>query len=320
MNVIVFLETSGEKKEEINRGLLTEGNRIASSVGGDLLALAIGECDETALTGFDLLTLYKVGGVNDYSGEVYAWAAAKVLAGIPFGLLLFAHTDRGAEIAPRAASYLHTVAVSDCVDIVVRENRLFYERLLYGGQFSQEVSYEMDLPQVASIKTEVLNIRPGGSGIPSSIAIAVDVPDDLPRTKVLDRIPPDYKTVDILYAKRIIGVGLGGEDTLPLVEELSHLLESSIGTTRPVVDDGYIPRERMIGQTGKTVAPDLYIALGLSGSPHHVAGIAQAKTILSVNADPKAPIFSVSDKGFKGDLHEILPRLIERIKQLRDDA
>jgi electron transfer flavoprotein alpha subunit len=138
----------------------------------------------------------------------------------------------------------------------------------------------------------------------------------------LELIPPDYRTVDILYAKRIIGAGSGcGEPgLLSLVEELSHLLEGSIGTTRPVVDDGYLPKERMIGQTGKTIFPELYIALGISGSPHHVAGIQASKTILSVNRDPRAPIFNVSDAGFICDLKTLLPKLINRIKRYRDEG
>ena len=99
--------------------------------------------------------------------------------------------------------------------------------------------------------------------------------DDIPHTEYLDLIPPDYRTVDIVHAKRIIGVGAGCADPqlLEMVNDLSSILEGSLGTTRPVVDDGYLPRERMIGQTGKTVMPDFYLALGISGSPHHIAGI-----------------------------------------------
>jgi len=105
---------------------------------------------------------------------------------------------------------------------------------------------------------------------------------------------------------------------MALVEELSSLLEGSIGTTRPVVDEGRLPKERMIGQTGKTVAPDSYLALGISGSPHHVAGIQQSGSTLSINRDPRAPIFGTADAGFVCDLDMLLPKLIDRIKRFRD--
>jgi electron transfer flavoprotein alpha subunit len=325
-DVIVFLETSGEKREQINRGLLTEGRRIASFLSGNLAAMTVGAWAEgpAGLEGYGVSTFYRVegNGLEEYSGEAFGWAAKEALKGISFGLLLFAHTDRGAELAPRVAYSLASACVSGCVDINVNDNNtLVYEKFVYGGQFAQEVSFGRSFPEVATIRPEVLNDRQSGEALTASVLIiTVDVPSDLPRSRVLDRMPPDYRTVDILYAKRIIGAGSGCADLFPLVEELSDLLESSIGTTRPVVDDGFIPRDRMIGQTGKTVSPELYLALGLSGSPHHVAGIQQSKTILSVNRDPKAPVFSVSDKGFAGDLRVVLPRLIARIKQYRDEG
>jgi electron transfer flavoprotein alpha subunit len=139
------------------------------------------------------------------------------------------------------------------------------------------------------------------------------------RMRSLQLIPPDFKTIDILYAKRIVGVGSGCSD-LSLAEELAQLLEASVGTTRPMVDDGHIPKKRMIGQTGKTVSPGLYMALGISGSPHHVAGIQQSRQILSVNLDPRAPVFGFSDVGFIGDLNSLLPKLIDRIKRHKNEG
>jgi len=189
------------------------------------------------------------------------------LKNLSFRLFLFGHTDRGAELAPRVALYLNTVAVTDCVDIRIRNEVLVYARLIYGSQFEQEVSLTMSLPEVATIRPEAFDKRESGGSRGISVrTIAVDIPSDFIGPVTLELIPPDYRTVDILYAKRIIGAGFGCGN-LSLVEELSHLLEGAVGTTRPVVDDGHLPRERMIGQTGKTVAPDLYIGLGFQ-DPH----------------------------------------------------
>jgi len=134
-------------------------------------------------------------------------------------------------------------------------------------------------------------------------------------TRVLERIPPDPQTVDVSEAEVIISAGLGCNETaFRQVEELTRLLNASLGATRPVYDLGYTGFERMVGQTGKTVAPRFYLALGISGSMHHLGGIKDSKRIVSVNIDSKVPIFPNSDEAFVADLREVLPLLVERVR------
>jgi electron transfer flavoprotein alpha subunit len=114
-------------------------------------------------------------------------------------------------------------------------------------------------------------------------------------------------------------MGTASEGLLEAARELADLLEGSVGATRPMVDEGRLPKERLIGQTGRTVAPDLYVALGISGSPHHVAGVRNAERVLSINRDVRAPIFQFSDVGYVADLQEVLPALVAKIKAWRDD-
>jgi electron transfer flavoprotein alpha subunit len=327
-DVILHLETPGEKGDEINRGLLTEGDRLAGLLGGGLFAVIVGDDSPIDLELFGksgVSVLYQVKGnrLSPYCAEVHAWVLKQVLKEIPCRLVLFANSDRGSDLAPRVAASLDTAAVTGCADICAENGTLTYVRLVYGGQFSQEVAFADSGTEVATIAPEVLNIQDGThSGRVRTVDISVEVPSEITGPMSLGLIAPDYRTVDILYAKRIVGAGAGCADPrlMRLVEELSDLLEGSVATTRPVVDDGYLPKERMIGQTGKTVVPDLYLALGISGSPHHVAGIQQTKRILSVNRDPRAPVFDVSDKGFVGDLDSLLPKLIDRIKRYRDEG
>ena len=261
-NVILFLESSGEKGAEVSRGLLTEGSRIATRLGGRLAALTVGASPEdTEEVGrFGVSSFYYVDGpgLSEYNGEAFAWAAQEALRRIPFRLLLFAHTDRGKELAPRIAFYLGTGAVSGCVDIRIKDGVLFYVRYVYGGQFEQEVSYSRPGCQIATIWPEALSVREESGSNPVCVSrLSVEIPPSVVGTRSLELIPPDFGTVDILYAKRIIGAGAGGAPgLLNLVEELSRLLEGSVGTTRAVVDDGYLPKDRMIGQTGKTVLPE----------------------------------------------------------------
>jgi electron transfer flavoprotein alpha subunit len=326
-DVVVFLESSGENRRDINEGLLTEGHRIATNLGGGLSAMIVGPLAEDVhlLERYGVATLYHVegDGLLRYSVEDFAWASARALTELPFRLLLFAQSDRGAELAPRVAFALGRGAVTDCVDIGVRDSVLFYVRSVYGDQLQQEVSYRSPGREIASLRCDVLNEgEPTASGRLQVRSIPVKVPSDLASSAVVEVIPPDYRTVDILFAKRIIGAGSGCADPplLSLVEKLSLLLQGSIAATRPVVDEGFLPKDRMVGQTGKTVAPEIYLALGISGSPHHVAGIQRSKRILSVNRDRRAPIFSVADVGFACDLRSLLPKLIDRITRYRDES
>lgn len=323
-DIVVFLEPPGERRDDLNRGLVTEGVRIARLTGGRVSALTVGTpaVSGDSIEGYGAVALIEVNGdrLRDYTGETYAFAVAKALEDVPFGLLLFGHTDRGREVAPLVASLLATAAVTDCTDIRFADGHLSYVRQPYGRQLEEEIRYGRPAREVASIRTEGL-YRRKEAGSPASLKVirkSVDIPANLRSPRPLDIVPPDYRTVDILYAKRIVGVGAGAAESLGQVEELARLLGASVAATRPVVDDGLIAKTRMIGQTGKSVTPDLYLALGVSGSPHHVAGVQEAKRVLSINLDPRAPMFAFSDTAFVGDVRSLLPRLIALITRYRN--
>jgi electron transfer flavoprotein alpha subunit len=299
-DVIVFLESFGERAEKINKGLLAEGSRIAGLLGGGLSAL----CTDS----------------SEYSSDALARTAKTILENTPFRLLLFAHTDASSELAPLVAMSLGASAVLDCFDIRIRDKTLHYVRRVCGGQFEQEVSYA-NPPEIASLNLELLMDRESVHPAPAHFKrIHLRMSADAARKKIIETVPPDFKTMDIRYAKRILDIGSGCDQPVlrNLAQELSNLLEASIGATRPVIDDGHISKSRMIGQTGKTVSPELLLALGVSGSPHHVDGIRQIGTVLSVNSDMRAPILGISDAGFIADLNGLLPKLINLIKRYRD--
>jgi electron transfer flavoprotein alpha subunit len=295
-DVIVALESS----EEMNRDLLAEGSRIAQLLGGSLSAL--------------------LAEPSTCNSAAWVRSAKAHLEKQPFRVLLFAHTDKGRERSPLMAQTLGAAAVTDCFDIRFRNGALCYARYVYGGQFEQEVTFAHP-PEIVSLKVESLEAQAGLIDAPvpfKSISMQVPENDDVQKTIAI--IPPDSGTVDIRYAKRILDIGAGCDrpELLMWAQELAGLLNASVGTTRLVVDNGRIPKTRMIGQTGKTASPELCLALGVSGSPHHVAGIRKAVKIFAVNSAERAPIFSVSDAGFVTDLNSLLPELITRIKRYRD--
>ena len=320
--VLVLLEWWGEERQTINTGLLGEGERIAGSLGTTVSAVAMGGTPETiAKLGVSDVYLLKGEALSEYRCEVFASAIASFLKQVAPRMLLVAHGDRGQELAPRIAFDLNSTAVTGCADITVKDGRLRYLRPVHGFQFVEEVSFAPGLVEIATILPEALDRRPAPKSEPPHIVeVPVEVLSGTAGSTHLDIIPPDFRMVDIGFAKRIVGAGAGTTDPeiLALVQELAQLLEGSLGTTRPVVDEGRLPKERMIGQTGKSVAPELYLALGISGSPHHVAGIQESGRIIAINRDVRAPIFQFSDIGFIGDLKKVLPGLVARIKTWRD--
>jgi len=296
-DVVVIPE---EGSEAVNAGLLAEGARVAGLLGGRLFALLSdpSECDPGA----------------------WACAAKARLSGMPFRVILFAGSDRGHALASVTALNFDAEAVTDCFDIRFRENCLRYVRSVCGGQFEQEVTCASP-PEFASVIPESLEARKDAlAGSTPAEKIHLSIPHTASTKKTVRILPPDYKTVDIRYAERILDIGAGCDtpSLRDLAEKLASLLEASTGATRLVVDSGSIPKIRMIGETGKTVAPEFTLTLGVSGSPHHIAGLRQSKIILSVNSDGHAPVFGLSDAGFVSDLNALLPNLIARIKQYRD--
>jgi electron transfer flavoprotein alpha subunit len=325
-DIVILLESFSENAEEINRCLTLEGHRISTGLGGHLAALSIGKPLESnsmlADAGISQLYILKNNLFSEYRQEVFCRAITDFLQKFQPRLFLLSNSDIGKELAPSIAHRLETAAVTDCVDIEINGERLFYIKPVYGGQFEEKITFPSGSIEIATFRQEALDkgLRVESNDIKNDIDVVmkkVPIPSSIIRTKPLERIPPDFRTTDIVHAKRIIGTGAGSADKqlIAVVEEFAELLQGSLGATRPVVDDGYLPKERMIGQTGKMVAPELYVSLGISGSPHHVAGIQEAEKIIAVNKDLRAPIFQLSDIGFIGDLKKILPKLVKRIKE-----
>lgn len=308
-DVFVILEPVADGVEDGSAGLLAEGARLADLLGGTVRALSW----ESGESGWL---------------EPVATALVGRLGEAEPAIVLFADGDVGRQLAPMIAQRLGTSALLGCSDTIIRDGEVVFVKPVYGGHLEQEIAFTLGFARVVTVvvappaatadfttAVELISL-----GVEPADAVAATTDATGPPIRRLELVPPDFRTVDLVHAKRIVSAGAGsvGGDLLAAVAELAELLEGSVGATRPVVDDGRLPKERLIGQTGKTVAPDLYLALGISGSPHHVAGVQGASTILSVNRDANAPIFQFSDTGYVGDLEIVLPALVRRIKEWRD--
>jgi electron transfer flavoprotein alpha subunit len=327
--VLPEITNADEDASKLSLGLLTEAGSLAEKTGGAVTAIAFGDRFEDYS---EVLGRYGVSRAYYFIDPLLQYfsaeaGAAAVLASIreekPW-LFLLGDTAVGRELAPRLAALLNTGLVTDCVriDLSEPEKPRFY-RPVYAGQLYQEVILEAGRTMLVTMDPGALDVKP------AAVAMAVDTqvfetklsPESI-KTRHLEYLPADFQTVDVADAETIVAAGMGAidPDLFPLVEELAALLQGAIGTTRPVVDGGKIPRERLIGQTGKVVGPDFYLALGISGASHHVGGIQDSGKIVAINRDPQAPIFQNADAGAVADLREVLPKLIARIKRAKTDG
>ena len=316
-------------KEEISKlslGLLSEANYIAEKVGGTVTALVLSDQNQNYPEVFGQYGVTKAyifidPALEYFSAEAYSAALLPKIRDDEPWLLLMGDTTAGRELAPRLAILLETGLVTNCAKIdLSHPERPIFSRPVYGDQLYQEVVFQTNNTMLLTMAPRVLNVSPiSKSRRVKTSVIEPKLSPQAIRARHLDFLPADYKTVDVVDADVVVSAGMGAatDELLPLVEELATLIEGTIGTTRPVVDEGKITRERMIGQTGKVVNPELYLALGISGSVHHVGGIQDSGRIVSINRDPKAPIFQNSDVGIAADIKDVLPKLIERIKQAR---
>lgn len=316
-------------KEEISKlslGLLSEAKYIAAKVGGAVTALVLSDHSQDyskvfSQYGVTNAYIFKDPVLKYFSAEAYSAAlVAKIQEDEPW-LFLMGHTTVGKELAPQLAALLETGLISNCTKMgLAYPERPKFFRPVYGEQLYQEVIFQTNKTMLVTMDPRVLNVTPVSKS--SKVRTLVIKPKLSPRAiraRHLDFLPADFRTVDVAGANVIISAGMGAatDELLPLAEELADLIKGAIGTTRPVVDEGKISRERMIGQTGKVVSPELYLALGISGSVYHVGGIQDSGKIVSINRDSKAPIFQNSDVGVIADLGDVLPRLIAKIKQAK---
>lgn len=327
--VLPEIKNNGEEIGKLSLGLLTEVRHIAEKVGGAVTALVLDEENQDYSRVFGKYGIARAYVFQDpllkySSAEAYAAALLPRIQEEKPWLLLTGHTTVGRELAPRLAALLGTGVITNCakIDLSEPESPKFY-RPVYGDQLYQEVVFQTDRTMLVTMDPRALNVSPAtGAAKVRTFTIESKIPPESIKTRHLEYLPADFQTVDVADADTVVSAGMGAatDELLPLVEELAGLIEGAIGTTRPVVDGGKIPRERMIGQTGRVVSPEFYLALGISGATHHIGGIQESGRIVAVNRDPQAPIFQNSDVGIAADLKDVLPVLIARIKRAKDNG
>ncbi|NOY12856.1 MAG: electron transfer flavoprotein subunit alpha/FixB family protein [Deltaproteobacteria bacterium] len=323
LNIQVVVALSAGELDDYDKGILVEASRLAKTVAAEWSVLSFaGASDEAiaALAPYGVEKLTLIEGAEDFSdslevqGELIAALAREKGA----ALVLLPHNDRGEALAPLLAADLDSALFTEAIAYRVEDLRLQLTRQVLGQQVAASQSWDGSRALVLTINPRILSsvVLPGQQ--PGKVQVEYwrsFKPPAAGATRIIERIPADPQTVDVCEAEVIVSAGLGcNAQSFARVEELTRLLNASLGVTRPAYDLGYSGFERMVGQTGKTVTPRFYLALGISGSMHHLGGIKDSKTVVAVNIDPKAAIFPNADEGFVADLREVLPLLIERLK------
>jgi electron transfer flavoprotein alpha subunit len=249
-----------------------------------------------------------------YSSDACAAALAAVVRERLPRVVLFGATAFGKDLAPRVSGLLRAGLVSDCTGVEAQGDSIVVKRPVYAGKAFQRVRI-VGAPALVSIRPNVQPVRTSGHG-PAPVTVpAVTVPE--PRAVVTATERNQGETVELTEADRIVsgGRGMKSGENFKLLDELAAVLGAAVGSSRPVADEGWVPHSYHVGQTGKVVSPDLYVAVGISGAIQHVAGISNSKCIVAINSDPDAPIFKVANYGIVGDLFQVVPALTAALRE-----
>lgn len=233
-------------------------------------------------------------------------------------MVLMSATQMGKDLAPRLAARLNTGCVTDATVIEADGDTISFTRPAYGGTVLEHLTMGSARPQIATMRSGSYSKME--TGAPAAVTtVSAAVPSDAVRAKLVDVTKEISEAINLEGADVIVtaGRGMGEPEALKLVEELAGLLGAEVGATRPVVEEGWLSRAHQVGQSGKIVAPKLYIACGVSGAMQHISGIMGSKYIVAINKDETAPIFEVANVGIVGDVKVILPLMIEEIRKLK---
>jgi electron transfer flavoprotein alpha subunit len=324
----VFAEVKDGNIRKITFELLSQGRKIAGKTGEELVAVLLGSGVEK-LT--DRLAEYadRVFWVDDpalarYTTDAYATVLTNLLKEHQPSIFLCGSTVTGKDLSPRIATRLQTGLATDCTGISVGDDGVMIARRpVYAGKAFIDVTYPAGRPQMASVRPNVLEmVQPEGGKKGSVVKVEVKIDPASLRTAVLEVVKSAAARVDLTEAQIIVsgGRGMKGAENFKVLEELADAIRATVGASRAAVDSGWRDHGDQVGQTGKVVTPNLYIACGISGAIQHLAGMGSSKIIVAINKDPDAPIFQKADYGIVEDLFKVIPVLTEEFKKLLSES
>ena len=333
--VFVFAQQVDNKLSGIAFELLGKAKDLAKDLNTDVAAVLLGSgvkdlADELAAYGADRVIVVDDPELKDYRTEPYTHALSSVINEFKPEIMLVGATAIGRDLGPRVSARVATGLTADCTQLDIgdfplvakegqeqKHNQLLMTRPAFGGNTIATIACPNNRPQMATVRPGVMQKIERIEGAKANVVEYN--PGFTPNNKyveILDVVKAVTDTVDIMDAKILVsgGRGLGGPENFKILEDLAEALGGEVSCSRAVVDSGWKPKDLQVGQTGKTVRPQVYFAIGISGAIQHVAGMEESDLIIAINKDETAPIFDVADYGLVGDLNKVVPKLTEIIK------
>jgi len=322
--IFVLAEHRQGQVRDITLEMLTKAKEIAEKTNSEYAALILGKDAKE-----------KAKAISEYSKKIIVVEDAKLenfnsdnYQKVLYALIkehkpiltLMGHTSYGVELAPRLAGALNTPLATDCIDITFENNTLTVTRQMYGGKVNVKATLRNAESYMATIRQAAFTSQKPQPPLNAQI---IEKPSPLTEEtttkRFIEYVLPPPGGVDITAAEKLVGIGRGIKDAanMPMMEEFAKTLGAVLACSRPVVDKGWLPTDRQVGSSGKTVKPKLYMAVGISGAFQHILGMKNSDLIIAINKDPNAPIFSFSDYGVVDDLFKVVPALKNKIAELK---
>lgn len=324
-NVFVIAEQRDGKIMKVSYELIGKARELANDLGQDVIAVLMGSgieavAGDLAKAGADKVIVVDDPMLAEYVTEPYAKAVTAVIKANDPEIVLFGASSIGRDLAPRVSARIHTGLTADCTKLEIDpETKLLnMTRPAFGGNIMATILCADHRPQMATVRPGVMQALESCDKVGAVEKFAVEFTAADMNVEICEVVKTDKKAVDITEAKILVsgGRGLGSADGFAQLKDLADVLGGEVAASRAAVDNGWIEKDRQVGQTGKTVRPDLYVACGISGAIQHAAGMEESEFIVAINKEETAPIFSICDLGIVGDLNKIVPKLTEALKKV----
>lgn len=317
--IFVLAEHRQGELRDVTFEMLGKGQELAAAMDAPLAAVLLGHDVgdfATELTKHaNQVLVVEDARLEHFNSAVYQQVLAHLIAERKPSLVLMGQSAYGMDLAPSLATQLDSPLATDCVGLEVEDGHLFAVREMYGGKVSAKLAFRQADLYMATLRQAAFPFEEGEPLGGEVVAVDSPLTEEIAYRKFLEYVEAAVGEVDITQADVVVAVGRGikEEDNLPLVEKLAKAMGGVLAGSRPVVDAGWLPPDRQVGQSGKTVKPKLYLAVGISGASQHVAGMKASSTIVAINKDPDAPIFKVADYGIVDDLFKVVPALTAQL-------
>jgi len=321
--ILVLAEHRQGELRDITWEMISKGKELAEALGGEvhvaLLGKGVSPFAEALKSKANQVFLVEDDRLEVFNSETYQKVLAQLLTEKKPFLTLIGHTSIGMDLAPSLSTSVKMPLATDCVGIDLEGESLSLTRQFYGGKINAKISFQKPAPYLVTVRPGAFPVTEKGSLEGQIVPVSSPLSDEVLAKRFLRYVEAAAGDVDITQADILVSVGRGIKDpeNIPIVKELADTLGSPLACSRPVVDKKWLPKGCQVGTSGKTVKPKVYIAVGISGAFQHLAGMKGAGTVIAINKDPKAPIFSVAQYGIVGDLFKIVPALKEKIKGLK---